>query len=220
MNETTRRVKEENYLDAAEQVFSKFGFQNTKMEDIAEKAGCSKPTLYNYFSSKENLYMAITHRAFEKLMDYLHNAVNENAANSGMVSSIQAFKAYQQFSEQHFFYQQLLLQHMDLVRSISNQREHPWLTDAMEKSLYFQKVKSIQNSPMVLCVEQIQRGQQDHSIKNSRNAIEIFLTAWAFIIGFTKITGIASGTMYQYPLEAWKKHVYEEVEHYLLNGSL
>jgi len=220
MNETTRRIKEESYLDAAENVFSKFGFQNTKMEDIAEKAGCSKPTLYNYFSSKENLYMAITYRAFERLLDFLHRAIKENAENPGMESAIHAFWAYQEFSEQHFFYHQLLLEHLDLVRSISNQREHPWLTDAMEKSLYFQKVKSIQNVPVSMCVEQIHRGQQDGSIKNSRNPIEIYLTAWAFVIGFTKINGLASGTLHQYPMGEWKNHVYDQVEAYLKNGGL
>ena len=220
MNATTRKIKVESYLDAAQQVFSKYGFTNTKMEDIAQVAGCSKPTLYNYFSSKENLYMAITHRAFERLLEFLKAAVADNAENTGMDASIAAFWAYQEFSEQYFFYHQLLLEHLDFVRSISNQKEHPWLTDAMGKSEYFQKVKEVQNGPLMVCVEQISRGQRDGSIINKRNPIEIFLTAWAFIIGFTKINGIASGRMYQYPLDEWKKHVYGQVEAYLRNGSL
>lgn len=220
MNESTRKIKEESYLDAAEQVFSTFGFQNTKMEDIANKAGCSKPTLYNYFSSKENLYMAITYRAFTRLMDFLKAAIAKQADQPGMKASVSAFWAYQEFSEQHFFYHQLLLEHMDFVRSISNQKEHPWLTDAMSKSDYFTRVKDVQNGPLLLCANEIRRGQSDGSIINQRNPIEIFLTAWAFIIGFTKINGIASGTMYQYPLEEWKSHVYGQVEAYLKNGSL
>ena len=52
-------------LDAAEEVFTKKGFEEARMEDIAEQTGLSKGTLYLYFKSKEDLILAILDRIFQ-----------------------------------------------------------------------------------------------------------------------------------------------------------
>ncbi len=46
-------------LLAAETVFSRSGFSETKMSDIAKQAGVAVGTLYNYFDSKEAIFEAI-----------------------------------------------------------------------------------------------------------------------------------------------------------------
>lgn len=51
-------------LNAAEGVFTKKGFDDARMDDIAEETGLSKGTLYNYFKSKEDLVIAILDRIF------------------------------------------------------------------------------------------------------------------------------------------------------------
>ncbi|NLK71800.1 MAG: TetR/AcrR family transcriptional regulator [Clostridiales bacterium] len=43
-------------LNAASELFATQGFNNTKMIDIAEKAGIGKGTIYEYFTSKESLF--------------------------------------------------------------------------------------------------------------------------------------------------------------------
>ncbi|UHA72585.1 TetR/AcrR family transcriptional regulator [Paenibacillus sp. 481] len=53
-------------LDAAYELFGSNGFYETKMSEIAEKAGIAKGTLYLYFNSKEQLFTAITVRDFEQ----------------------------------------------------------------------------------------------------------------------------------------------------------
>jgi AcrR family transcriptional regulator len=52
-------------LSAAEGVFTRKGFGDARMEDIAEKTGLSKGTLYLYFKSKDDLVMAILDRVFQ-----------------------------------------------------------------------------------------------------------------------------------------------------------
>jgi AcrR family transcriptional regulator len=52
-------------LTAAEGVFTKKGFDEARMDDIAEKTGLSKGTLYLYFKSKDDLIMAILDRMFQ-----------------------------------------------------------------------------------------------------------------------------------------------------------
>jgi len=51
-------------MNAAEQVFTKKGFDEARMDDIAEQTGLSKGTLYLYFKSKEDLVIAILDRIF------------------------------------------------------------------------------------------------------------------------------------------------------------
>ncbi len=53
-------------LDAAEDVFSKRGFNDARMDDIAEETGLSKGTLYLYFKSKDELISAILDRIFQR----------------------------------------------------------------------------------------------------------------------------------------------------------
>jgi AcrR family transcriptional regulator len=45
-------------MDKGEEVFLEQGFQGASMAEIAARAGCSKGTLYNYFESKDELFLA------------------------------------------------------------------------------------------------------------------------------------------------------------------
>ena len=69
----SRREREKIYkrteiLSAAVPLFAEKGYDNTTIEDIAEKAEIGKGTLYNYFSSKEDIYWGILEEIFT---DYL-----------------------------------------------------------------------------------------------------------------------------------------------------
>jgi AcrR family transcriptional regulator len=52
-------------LTAAEEVFTEKGFDQARMDDIAEQTGLSKGTLYLYFKSKDDLIIAILDRLFQ-----------------------------------------------------------------------------------------------------------------------------------------------------------
>lgn len=54
--------KRQTILDAAQQAFIEDGYENTSMDRIAELAGASKRTVYNHFSSKEELFQAVIER--------------------------------------------------------------------------------------------------------------------------------------------------------------
>lgn len=51
-------------VQAAMAVFARAGFQQARMEDVAQEAGLAKGTLYLYFKSKDDLIAAILHRLF------------------------------------------------------------------------------------------------------------------------------------------------------------
>lgn len=57
-------------LDAAEQVFLKRGFQTASLDEIAELAPASKPTIYAHFAGKEALFAAVIARIIGRLTDF------------------------------------------------------------------------------------------------------------------------------------------------------
>lgn len=57
--------RKKQIINAAEEVFTQKGFDQARMDDIAEETGLSKGTLYLYFKSKEDLITAILDRMFQ-----------------------------------------------------------------------------------------------------------------------------------------------------------
>ncbi len=57
--ELNRLAKQRRILDAALSVFAAEGYSGTSMDAIAAKANVSKPTLYQYFGTKEQLFTEI-----------------------------------------------------------------------------------------------------------------------------------------------------------------
>ena len=55
--------KEEIILEAANKIFLKYGYQKTSMDDIAKEAMIGKGTIYYYFNSKEDIFVALLRKA-------------------------------------------------------------------------------------------------------------------------------------------------------------
>ena len=64
-----RAVREQQMLDAAVQVFSVHGYHETSMDAIAARAGISKPMLYLYYGSKEDLFGACLDRELGRFIE-------------------------------------------------------------------------------------------------------------------------------------------------------
>jgi AcrR family transcriptional regulator len=64
-----RAVREQQMLDAAVQMFSVNGYHETSMDAIAAEAQISKPMLYLYYGSKEDLFGACLTREMSRFID-------------------------------------------------------------------------------------------------------------------------------------------------------
>jgi AcrR family transcriptional regulator len=64
-----RAVREQQMLDAAVQMFSVNGYHETSMDTIAAEAQISKPMLYLYYGSKEDLFGACLNREMSRFID-------------------------------------------------------------------------------------------------------------------------------------------------------
>lgn len=68
-------------LQAAKELFLERGFDRTTMDDVAARAGVSKPTLYRYFADKDHLYAAIVRMTSDNI-DQLVRAVVDQTTSS------------------------------------------------------------------------------------------------------------------------------------------
>jgi AcrR family transcriptional regulator len=92
-----RAEREEEMLNAAGQAFARCGFHDASMDAIAEAAGISKPMLYNYFGSKQGLYVAYIERSGRALLKSMREADSRGApAAQRLHAGILAFLTYAQ----------------------------------------------------------------------------------------------------------------------------
>jgi AcrR family transcriptional regulator len=95
-------------LDVARKVFGRNGFHGVSMDDVAREAGVTKPILYDHFSSKEALYLALLDADSLALEERIRSAL---AAPTGNRERIRAsFQAYFEFVDEHAEGFRLLMQ--------------------------------------------------------------------------------------------------------------
>ncbi len=81
-----RSARRKQLLEAAQEVFVAGGYHATAMDDIAERAGVSKPVLYQHFPSKLELYLALLDRHVEKLERQVREALTSTTDNAERVN--------------------------------------------------------------------------------------------------------------------------------------
>ncbi len=75
------RIQHQNeqiILDAALDVFSAFGYRGTTVDQIATKAGLSKPNLLYYFRRKEDIYVAVLEHTLDEWLAPLRMLNRDN----------------------------------------------------------------------------------------------------------------------------------------------
>ncbi|WP_157182730.1 TetR/AcrR family transcriptional regulator [Sciscionella marina] len=63
-------------LDVARSLFAEKGFEATSIEEIAARAGVSKPVVYEHFGGKEGVYAVVVDREMQVLMNRMVAAVS------------------------------------------------------------------------------------------------------------------------------------------------
>ncbi|BAY99218.1 TetR family transcriptional regulator protein [Tolypothrix tenuis PCC 7101] len=71
----------ERILDEAEHLFHTRGYNTVTMRDIAQAVGIRQASLYYHFPSKEQLFVAVTERMFERHRLGLQQTISENEDN-------------------------------------------------------------------------------------------------------------------------------------------
>ena len=91
-NRLPRHERRRQLLDAALEVFVSQGYHAAAMDEIAERAGVSKPVLYQHFPGKLELYLALLDESVDTLVAKVRDALKSNPENKQRVAA--TFGAY------------------------------------------------------------------------------------------------------------------------------
>jgi AcrR family transcriptional regulator len=87
-----RKARRAQLLDSALEVFVAQGYHAAAMDDIAERAGVSKPVLYQHFPGKMELYLALLEQSTDKIIDATREALASTHDNKlRVLATMQAF---------------------------------------------------------------------------------------------------------------------------------
>jgi AcrR family transcriptional regulator len=90
-----RQARRRQLLQAALEVFTARGYHAAAMDEIAERAGVSKPVLYQHFPGKLELYLALLDESVETLIETVGTALRSTTDNRDRVNA--TFSAYFDF---------------------------------------------------------------------------------------------------------------------------
>lgn len=116
-----RLARQNDILHAARELFARNGFHETTLDDIARHAEFGKGTIYNYFSSKEDLFFTIVGEVLEAIHGIAKSAVGapEGGARDKLTAYARNIVSY-------------CREHSELIRVIS--REHPHIDSREHKA--------------------------------------------------------------------------------------
>ena len=120
-----RSARRKQLLEAAQEVFVAQGYHAAAMDDIAERAGVSKPVLYQHFPGKLELYLALLDTHCDTLVHNVREAMAATPDNKQRVAG--AMHAYFEFVDHESEAFRLVFE--------SDLRNEPAVRERVERSL-------------------------------------------------------------------------------------
>jgi len=97
--EREKEHRREEIIDAAQKIFFQKGLQLATMDEIADAAELSKGTLYLYYKSKEDLYLAVMMRGMDVLYEIFSRVLSADHPTLKTIANLG--EAYYEFFKEH-----------------------------------------------------------------------------------------------------------------------
>ena len=81
-------------IDVARSLFAERGYEGTAIEEVAQRAGVSKPVVYEHFGGKEGLYAVVVDREMTALLDGITSSLTNNRYRSRVEQVVLALLTY------------------------------------------------------------------------------------------------------------------------------
>ena len=101
--EIKKQKKREKIINAAAELFSHKSYHEVMMEDVAKLISIAKGTVYNYFTSKEELYYSIMQVQMEKLISALKEKIESEESSLDSLRSFTTHLYTFMMMHQNFF---------------------------------------------------------------------------------------------------------------------
>lgn len=158
--EREKAQKREKIIKVAEKLFFKKGFENTTMDEIAEKAEFSKGALYLYFKNKETLYSVIALRSMDILIKLLEDEVGKGKDTKERLSGIKNayLRGYLEYKE----HMRVLLFAFKYIPMMDEKEPSELMIEFKKKQAYFHNI----------IISAIKAAQEDNSMETIDVSIE------------------------------------------------
>lgn len=186
IHERKEREKEhrrEEILDAAQRVFFERGLAVATMDEIAETAELSKGTLYLYYKSKEDLYLAVMMRGMELLYEMISQVLRTEESVPKMM--IRLANAYIDYFYQHRDY-------FRMMHYLQTPQFHKQVSDEMKLSC-----NTLNQRIWDLVTNLLKHGIEEGTLRKDLDPVEVSIILWS------SATSLMSRIDSQYDL--WKE---------------
>lgn len=157
--------RREEILDAAQHVFFEKGLYVATMDDIAERAELSKGTLYLYYKSKEDLYLAVMMRGMEILRDMFTKVAKSGESAAKMLVNL---------GDAYFSYFSNHREYFRMIHFLQTPQFHKQVTDDMKKSC-----GTLNRHVWDLVDGILQRGINEGILRKDLNPAEVGIILWS-----------------------------------------
>ncbi|GAB3723498.1 TetR family transcriptional regulator [Nocardiopsis oceani] len=90
----TGKERRQQLLEIGRELFAERGFDATSVEEIAARAGVSKPVVYEHFGGKEGIYAVVVDREMRTLLGMMGEALTAEHARSKIEKAALALLRY------------------------------------------------------------------------------------------------------------------------------
>jgi AcrR family transcriptional regulator len=86
--------RREQLTSVARELFAERGYEAASMEEIAERAGVSKPVVYEHLGTKDTIYRTIVDREVDALVDRIKQALSPGHPRRTITRAVDTFLEY------------------------------------------------------------------------------------------------------------------------------
>ncbi len=165
--EREKEHRKEEIIDAAQRIFFEKGLNAATMDEIAESAELSKGTLYLYYNSKEDLYLAVLMRGLRLLHEMFCEAISDDTPV--VVSLIMMEKAYIKFfnTQRNYF---------RMLSFFQTPHFHRQVSEEMRKACTLEN-----NGNWEQIINLLKRGVQEKKIRDDIDPVDIAIILWSSV---------------------------------------
>jgi AcrR family transcriptional regulator len=163
--EREKEHRKEEILDAAQKVFFNKGLLVATMDEIADAAELSKGTLYIYYKSKEDLYLAVMMRGMETLYEMCEQIA---ASDDSIVQKLLKFvDSYYDFYHSHRDY-------FRMFNFFQTPQFHKQVSEEMKKMCTAQGDRLWE-----LVIDVLKQGIEEGLLRADLNPVEVTIILWS-----------------------------------------
>jgi TetR/AcrR family transcriptional regulator len=163
--EREKEHRKEDIIDAAQKVFFEKGLLTATMDEIAVTAELAKGTLYLYYKSKEDLYLAVMMRGLKILYEMFEKVIDSPKPTTEKLMELgEAYTAYYEQNKNYF----------RMLHFFQTPQFHRQVTEEMKQAC------SINNQKLwSLVIGIFKKGIEEKTIREDLNPTDVAIIIWS-----------------------------------------